>query len=81
MLCARACGAQRERRVWGSGDALKKSFTCVSELLIPVDGENNQQVAQDVHHDGEDEHTPQGAREPRRTAEWELLRGQRGNVR
>lgn len=60
---------------------LMKRLTCVSELLIPVHGDNNQQVAQYVDHDGEDEHAPQSAGKPRRTAECELVRGQRGNVR
>lgn len=61
--------------------SLKKTLTCVPELLVPVHGENNQQVAKYVDHDGEDEHAPQSAGKPRRAAEWQLVRGQRGNVR
>lgn len=73
------CGALRE--MFGDVGIVEEKLTCVSELLVPVDGENNQQVAKYVDHDGEDENAPQSARKPRRTAEWKLVRGERGNVR
>lgn len=72
------CACSNVVEMWAS---VNKTLTCVSELLIPAHGENHQQVAKDVDHDGEDEHAPQSAGEPRRAAEGELVRGQRGNVR
>lgn len=44
-------------------------LTCVPELLVAIHGEDNQQVAQDVHHDGEDEKTAQSCGDPRRAAQ------------
>lgn len=39
-------------------------LTSVPQLLVPIDGQNHQQVAQDVHHDGEDEDGGQGGGHP-----------------
>lgn len=44
-------------------------LTCVPELFVPIDGEDDQQVAQDVHHDGEDEEAAQSCGDPRRAVE------------
>lgn len=35
-------------------------ITCIPELLVPEHGEDDQEVSEDVHHDGEDEHGGQG---------------------
>lgn len=45
------------------------SLTCVPELLVAIHGEDNQQVAQDVHHDGEDKKTAQSCGNPGRAAQ------------
>lgn len=39
---------------------LQRSLTGVAELAVPQHGGDHQRVAQDVHHDGEDEHGGQG---------------------
>lgn len=55
--------------------------TCVPELLVAIHRQDDQQIAQDVHHDGEDEDGGQCRRQPRRSwppilpAAWYLLRG------
>lgn len=41
-------------------------LTCVPELLVPIHGEDDQEVAQDVNNDGEDEEAPQSCGDPRR---------------
>lgn len=43
---------------------LPPPLTRVPQLLVPADGEDHQQVAQDVHHDGEDEDGSQGGSHP-----------------
>lgn len=48
---------------------LPGGLTCVPELLVPIDGEDDQQVPQDVHHDGEDEKAAQSCGDPRRVAQ------------
>lgn len=39
--------------------------TCVPQLLVPIHGQDDQQVAQDVHHDGEDEDEGERVGHPR----------------
>lgn len=39
--------------------------TCVPQLLVPIHGQDDQEVAQDVHHDGEDEDEGQRGGQPR----------------
>ena len=54
---------------------LPPPLTCVPELLVPVHGEDDQQVPQDVHHDGEDEEAAQSCGDPGRAAEQRVWRG------
>lgn len=55
--------------------------TCVPELLVAIHRQDDQQVAQDVHHDSKDEDEGQCRGQPRRPrsyflpAAWSLLRG------
>lgn len=35
------------------------SLTCVPELFVPVHGQDDEDIAQDVYHDGEDQHAGQ----------------------
>ena len=41
------------------------ALTCVPQLLVPTHGQDDQEVAQDVHHDGEDEDEGQRGGQPR----------------
>lgn len=34
-------------------------LTCVPELFVPIHGEDDQHISEDVHHDGEDQHAGQ----------------------
>lgn len=56
------------------------TLTCVPELLIAVHGEDDQQVAQDVDHDGENEEAAQSCGDPRRAAQDGIIKVQRGVV-
>nr|XP_047934264.1 translation initiation factor IF-2-like [Anser cygnoides] len=49
-------------------------LTCVPQLLVAVHGEDDQQVPQQVHHDGEDEDGGQGGGDPGRAARGVLGR-------
>lgn len=49
-------------------------ITCVPQLLVAVHGEDDQQVPQQVHHDGEDEDGGQGGGDPGRAARGVLGR-------
>lgn len=44
-------------------------LTCVPELLVPIHGEDDQEVAQDVNDDGEDEEASQSCGDPRRAVQ------------
>lgn len=44
-------------------------LTCVPELLVPIHGEDDQEVAQDVNDDSEDEEAPQSCGNPRRAVQ------------
>lgn len=59
---------------------LRLDLTCVPELLVAVHGEDDQQVAQDVHHDGEDEKAAQSCGDPRRAVQDGVTRVRRGAV-
>lgn len=43
-------------------------LTCVPEFFVPVHGQDDEDVAQDVHHDGEDQHAGQRSGHSRRRA-------------
>lgn len=43
-------------------------LTCVPEFFVPVHGQDDEDVAQDVHHDGEDQHAGQRSGHSRRLA-------------
>lgn len=66
------------RRVLGLGEVLEAP-TCIPKLLVAIHRQDDQQVAQDVHHDGEDEDEGQCGGQPRRPrlltlpAAWCLL--------
>lgn len=53
----------------------RASLTGVPKFLVPVDGENHQQVAQNIHHDGEDEEAAERCGDPRRPVERVLSSG------
>lgn len=36
-----------------------RCLTCIPEFLVPVHGQDDEDVAQDVYHDGEDQHAGQ----------------------
>lgn len=38
---------------------LNLSLTCIPEFLVPVHGQDDEDIAQDVYHDGEDQHAGQ----------------------
>lgn len=44
-------------------------LTCVPELLVPIHGEDDQEIAQDVNDDGEDEEASQSCGDPRRAVQ------------
>lgn len=44
------------------------SLTCVPEFFVPVHGQDDEDVSQDVHHDGEDQHAGQRSGQSRRRA-------------
>lgn len=52
-------------RAEGRGPRGGAGPTCVPELLVPIHRQDDQQVAQDVHHDGEDEDAGQRGCQPR----------------
>lgn len=39
-------------------------LTCIPELFVPIHGQDNQHVPEDVHHDGEDQHAGQRSGHP-----------------
>lgn len=43
-------------------------LTCVPEFFVPVHGQYDEDVPQDVHHDGEDQHAGQRSGQSRRRA-------------
>lgn len=51
----------------GSAPAAGTPLTCVPELAVPEHGEDDQEVAHDVHRGGDDEHGGQRGRLPGRT--------------
>lgn len=53
---------------WGLACAacrVLRAPTCVPQLLVPIHGQDHQEVAHDVHHDGEDEDGGEGGGQPR----------------
>lgn len=54
---------------WCLGICACASLTGVPKFLVPVDGENHQQVAQNIHYDGEDEEAAKRCGDPRRSTE------------
>lgn len=56
-------------------DRARVSLTGVPKFLVPVDGENHQQVTQNIHHDGEDQEAAERHGDPRRSVERVLSSG------
>lgn len=57
------------------GISARASLTGVPKFLVPVDGENHQQVAQNIHHDGENEEAAECRGDPGRSVERVLSSG------